>query len=81
MVGHTDGPPGALQEGVSRRHLATLFGLALIWGASFMFIKVAVRELTPATLILCRLGSGALTLALIVPFVRSEERRVGKECS
>ena len=51
-----------------RRYPAMLFGLALIWGASFMFIKVAVRELTPATLILGRLGLAALTLALVVPF-------------
>jgi drug/metabolite transporter (DMT)-like permease len=45
-----------------------LIGLALIWGASFMFIKVAVRELTPATLVLCRLGLAALTLAALAPF-------------
>jgi drug/metabolite transporter (DMT)-like permease len=45
-----------------------LIGLALIWGASFLFIKVAVRELAPSTLILGRLGLAALTLALIVPF-------------
>jgi drug/metabolite transporter (DMT)-like permease len=45
-----------------------LIALALIWGASFMFIKVAVRELAPSTLILGRLGLAAITLALIVPF-------------
>src|SRR5437763_4821335 len=45
-----------------------LISLALIWGASFLFIKVAVRELTPATLILGRLGLAAITLALLVPF-------------
>lgn len=50
------------------RNLAMLIALALIWGASFLFIKVAVRELTPATLILGRLGLAALTLALVVPF-------------
>jgi drug/metabolite transporter (DMT)-like permease len=54
---------------VSRRYLAMLIGLALLWGASFLFIKVAVRELTPATLITGRLGLAALTLALLVPFV------------
>ena len=43
--------------------------VALLWGASFMFIKIAVRELAPATLILGRIGLGALTLALIVPFL------------
>jgi len=42
--------------------------VALIWGASFLFIKVAVRELTPATLIAARLGLAALTLALVLPF-------------
>src|SRR5215210_8028784 len=46
-----------------------LLALAALWGASFMFIKVAVRELTPATLIVGRLGLAALTLALLVPFV------------
>src|SRR2546429_222153 len=45
-----------------------LIGLALIWGASCLFIKVAVRELTPATLILERLGLAAVTLALLIPF-------------
>jgi drug/metabolite transporter (DMT)-like permease len=44
-----------------------LLGLALIWGASFMFIKVAVRQLAPATLILGRIGLAALTLAVVVP--------------
>ena len=32
---------------MSRRHTVMLFALAAIWGASFMFIKVAVRELEP----------------------------------
>ncbi|HEV8099222.1 MAG TPA: DMT family transporter [Gaiellaceae bacterium] len=51
------------------RNLAMLIGLALIWGASFLFIKVTVRELTPATLIVGRLGLAAITLGLLVPFV------------
>jgi drug/metabolite transporter (DMT)-like permease len=54
---------------MSRRYLAMLVALALIWGASFLFIKVAVRELTPATLITGRLGLAALTLALLIPFM------------
>ncbi len=53
---------------MSRRHLAMLLALAAIWGASFMFIKVAVRELSPAMLIAGRLGLAALTLALLLPF-------------
>ena len=51
------------------RNLAMLIGLALIWGSSFLFIKVAVRELTPATLIVGRLGLAAITLGALVPFV------------
>jgi drug/metabolite transporter (DMT)-like permease len=39
-----------------------LLALAALWGASFMFIKVGVRELAPATLICLRLALGTLTL-------------------
>jgi drug/metabolite transporter (DMT)-like permease len=49
-----------------RRYLGMLVVLALIWGSSFMFIKIAVRELDPATLIFGRLGLAALTLAVFV---------------
>jgi drug/metabolite transporter (DMT)-like permease len=49
-----------------RRNLAMLVVLALIWGSSFMFIKIAVRELDPATLIFGRLSLAALTLAVVV---------------
>ena len=52
-----------------RRPAVILTVLALIWGASFMLIKIADRELAPATLILGRLGSAALLLAAIA-FVR-----------
>jgi drug/metabolite transporter (DMT)-like permease len=54
---------------MSRRYPAMLVTVALLWGASFMFIKIAVRELAPATLVLGRIGIGALTMALIVPFL------------
>lgn len=49
-----------------RRYLGMLVVLALIWGSSFMFIKIAVRELDPATLIFGRLSLAALTLAVVV---------------
>jgi drug/metabolite transporter (DMT)-like permease len=39
-----------------------LFGLAAIWGSSFMFIKVAVRDIAPSTALLGRLGLAALAL-------------------
>jgi drug/metabolite transporter (DMT)-like permease len=52
---------------MARRNAVMLVALSLIWGASFMFIKIADRELAPATLILGRLGLAALTLALLAP--------------
>jgi drug/metabolite transporter (DMT)-like permease len=43
-----------------------LIGLALIWGASFLFIKVAVHDMSPEVLLLLRSASGLLTLAVLV---------------
>ncbi|HEX4680626.1 MAG TPA: DMT family transporter [Gaiellaceae bacterium] len=54
---------------MTRRFLPMLVLLALVWGSSFMFIKVAVRDLDPATLVLGRLGVAALTLGVVVPIV------------
>ncbi|HYL08911.1 MAG TPA: DMT family transporter [Candidatus Udaeobacter sp.] len=45
---------------------AALIGLALIWGASFLFIKVAVRDMSPEVMLLLRSGSGFVTLAVLV---------------
>jgi drug/metabolite transporter (DMT)-like permease len=50
-----------------RRPIVLLSPLALIWGSSFMFIKVADRTFTPASLVTGRLGLAALSLLLIVP--------------
>ena len=51
------------------RPIVLLVALSLIWGSSFMFIKVAVRDLDPSTLILGRLGLAALTLLAVVPWL------------
>jgi drug/metabolite transporter (DMT)-like permease len=51
-----------------------LAALSLIWGASFLFIKIAVRDLAPASLILGRLGLAALTLAAIAGVTLGRER-------
>ncbi|HSS61708.1 MAG TPA: DMT family transporter [Candidatus Limnocylindrales bacterium] len=45
---------------------AALIGLALIWGASFLFIKVAVADMSPEVLLLLRSASGLLTLVVLV---------------
>src|SRR5437899_9318284 len=49
-----------------RRGYAALVLLALIWGASFLYIKLAVRDMSPATLVLARALFGALTLGVIL---------------
>jgi drug/metabolite transporter (DMT)-like permease len=54
---------------MSRRYGVMLLALAAIWGASFMFIKIAVRSIDPATLVFWRTGLGALGLAPFAPFV------------
>jgi drug/metabolite transporter (DMT)-like permease len=45
-----------------------LFALAALWGASFLFIKVAVAEMSALTLVGVRLLFGTLGLLVIVPF-------------
>ncbi len=44
--------------------------LALIWGASFLFIRVAVREISPFALVTFRLGIATLTLAPVAAIRR-----------
>jgi drug/metabolite transporter (DMT)-like permease len=45
---------------------AALGGLALIWGASFLLIKIAVHDMSPTVLLLIRSLSGLIALAVIV---------------
>jgi drug/metabolite transporter (DMT)-like permease len=46
-----------------------LVALAAIWGASFMFIKVAVEELAPGEVVFGRVLVGTLVLLPAVPFL------------
>ncbi len=63
-------PPtiGALVSEGRRGYLPylALAALALIWGASFLLIKVAVQDMSPAVLLLIRSASGCIALAVIV---------------
>jgi drug/metabolite transporter (DMT)-like permease len=43
-----------------------LAGLALIWGVSFLLIKVAVHDMSPTVLLLLRSVSGLIALGVIV---------------
>jgi drug/metabolite transporter (DMT)-like permease len=61
-----------------RAFLPGFLTLALIWGASFLFIKVGVRELHPLYLTLGRVGTGALTLFVVLALTRDRLPRDGK---
>ena len=48
-----------------------LFGLlALIWGSSFLFIKLALEGMSPVQVVVGRLGFGALTLVIVMLVTR-----------
>ncbi|OGR26288.1 MAG: hypothetical protein A2277_21460, partial [Desulfobacterales bacterium RIFOXYA12_FULL_46_15] len=47
--------------------------LALIWGASFFFVKIAVATMTPLTVVACRVGLAAL---LLMAFALSTGRQL-----
>ena len=51
-----------------------LLALAAIWGSSFMFIKVAVREVAPAEVVFGRVLVGTLALLPVVPFLNGWRR-------
>jgi drug/metabolite transporter (DMT)-like permease len=53
-----------------RGYVALLLLLAAIWGASFMFIKIAVDELAPTTTMALRLVFSAIPLLAIVLYMR-----------
>jgi drug/metabolite transporter (DMT)-like permease len=53
-----------------RAFLPGYLALAVIWGASFLFIKIGVRELHPLYLTLFRVATGALTLLVVLAVTR-----------
>lgn len=52
------------------KDLALLFALAGLWGASFLFIKVAVAEVTPTFLVAVRMVLATATLMLAAALMR-----------
>lgn len=50
--------------------------LALLWGSSYLFIKVALAEIPPLTIIALRVGGAALFLAVVL---RLRGRRMPRE--
>lgn len=54
----------------SRVTLWAFLALSLVWGASFLFIKVGLEGLSPAQVVLGRILLGALALAVIMTATR-----------
>jgi drug/metabolite transporter (DMT)-like permease len=48
------------------RDWVLLFALVAMWGSAFMFIKIAVAHVPPATIAACRLVIGAAVLLIVV---------------
>ena len=62
---------GALRiDGTTGSFLA----LSLVWGASFLFIKLGLRGFSPTQLVLCRILIGAFTLAVKIGRASCRER-------
>lgn len=58
--------------------LALLALLALLWGSSYLFLKVAVAEIPPVTLIALRVAGAALFLLIIMAFRNERLPREGR---
>ena len=61
-----------------RRWLPSFLILAAIWGTSFLFIKVGVRELHPLWLSFGRVAAGVLTLLVVLAVTRDRLPRDGR---
>ncbi len=62
---------------MTRRYIPLLLLLSFLWGASYMFIKVAVREIEPATMMLARVVVAATILLAFVVIRSSFREAVG----
>lgn len=60
------------------RDLGLLLALGAMWGSSFLFIKVAVDEVSPAFIVACRLFFAVLTLLAAAPFLARLSGRAGE---
>ncbi len=51
---------------MKRRELSALLALGLLWGSSFLLIKIAVQQIPPLTLVAGRVACAAAALVLLV---------------
>ena len=55
---------------MQNKYFAQLAGLSVLWGATFLFTRVATPDMGPSLTAAGRIGLGAATLALIMAFSR-----------
>lgn len=60
------------------RNFSWLLLLAALWGPSFLFIKIAVQDIPPFTLVLGRVGIAALLLYLILRLTGRNLPKLGR---
>ncbi len=60
----------AIQQTMGKREWVLLFVLSVLWGGSFLFVGVAVRELPTLTIVLVRVGLAAVVLWSVITFER-----------
>jgi drug/metabolite transporter (DMT)-like permease len=60
------------------RYLVMLLALSAIWGSSFMWIKIGVRDIAPATLVFGRVAAGMLTLIPVVLIALGPRRAIAE---
>ena len=67
---HSGGVTAAAPVVARRWFLPGFFALGAIWGSSFLFIKVGIRELHPLYVTLGRVGTGAVVLLAVLFVLR-----------
>jgi drug/metabolite transporter (DMT)-like permease len=63
---------------MTRRSWLMMFGAAAVWGASYMFIKVADRAFEPATMIMLRLFVAAALLVAVLAAQRGRRETLAE---
>jgi hypothetical protein len=58
--------PETISRSMGLRDWGRLLALSALWGGSFFFVGVAVRELPPLTIVTLRVGIAALVLLAVV---------------
>ena len=67
-----------INKSMSTREWLLMIVLSIIWGGSFFFVGVAVKEMPPLTIVWCRVGFAAM---ILLGFVSLTGRKMPKQFS